>query len=289
MEELLHKHYNITEIQKIRRTNNGTQSEVYCVVRRNTNWILRLLESEAQCENYLKIAGNDTSFLTPSLLFTRENKGYIKVGFNQYAVLQEFINEDVEQIINSEHFKRLAQSSYQMKMVLSNLKFTYKEDSFDLLTMYRLLDSNQRCFLKKYGYTEGKIYRTHKVSLVNECSIHGDLGVWNMIVSDGRFRVIDFSELRVGSYYFDFSGAFASSLGECSSVEIQNSFLIFIAELKLCGERVDTKRLLDNIELWLIRGVVALLRTKVKIEFIEKEIQRLNYVMSALTVELLEN
>ena len=98
-----------------------------------------------------------------------------------------------------------------------------------------------------------KVARTVKElsSHMPEGLIHGDLGLWNMVVQEGgSLRVLDFGSLREGDPYFDWATAFAGVINHTSDKTRMAACREFLTELA-----PDRERLLARLRLWAEEGV----------------------------------
>ncbi|MFD2446467.1 phosphotransferase [Bacillus sp. CGMCC 1.16607] len=90
--------------------------------------------------------------------------------------------------------------------------------------------------------------------------IHGDLGIWNMLWMGGTIKIYDFGEVRLGDYHFDIAAAITSSIRENSSeYETREAVINFIKGYEKYGRKIDVNKLLINIQLWYLRGMLAML------------------------------
>ncbi len=93
--------------------------------------------------------------------------------------------------------------------------------------------------------------------------IHGDAGVWNMIQNDDSLRIIDFSELRVGSCYLDRAAGFHSAL-EFGTLDT-HAFRELYTGYSEIFVSFDKELFNGFLELWELRGIVALVSDRTDI------------------------
>lgn len=98
-----------------------------------------------------------------------------------------------------------------------------------------------------------KVARTVKelAAHMPEGLIHGDLGLWNMILrQDKSIAVIDFGSLREGDPYFDYATAFGGVINHTSEGKRMDVCREFLSELD-----ADRAKLLSQLRLWAEEGI----------------------------------
>ena len=91
--------------------------------------------------------------------------------------------------------------------------------------------------------------------------IHADLGMWNIIYTQAGYCIIDFGEARHGNTHFDLAALLDSSVKWTTGEQEDRirSLHSLIEGYMLYGKVVDADLLLENVHLWIMRGMVAIM------------------------------
>ena len=90
--------------------------------------------------------------------------------------------------------------------------------------------------------------------------IHGDLGKWNLLYNSPKVYIIDFGEVRKGDNHFDVAAILTPMIGFDLSEEFTCKYLrAFHEQYKNYMENFQWEKLQKNIQLWILRGIFALL------------------------------
>lgn len=134
-------------------------------------------------------------------------------------------------------------------------------DRFSLADMYKQLIENR--------VLDSLNLKDKLVNLVEECLaykhddnsyIHGDLGVWNMLFNGSDIYLIDFGEVRRGNNHFDIAAVLTSTINlSQSNEELKENLKVFLSSYTEHFPDFDLDVLKENIKLWIVRGVLAIL------------------------------
>lgn len=253
----LERAYSIGQIIRIEPLAKGTSSDAKLVVASDGKYVLRKLKNELQGETEYKLANRLQSFnITPPILLAAEDV-CIKLDETYYN-LQPYMDSIAREEID---YFELGQTVGQMHLAMQHEdNIPEQPDRFDLdLTWnrvqkrYRDEEAEWLCELQA-PVTQAISYQHEKNGM-----IHADLGMWNVIYTHSGCRIIDFGEARYGNTHFDLAALLDSSVKWTGEQEDRiRSLHSFIEGYMLYG-KVDADLLLENIHLWIVRGVVVII------------------------------
>ncbi|MBG9793773.1 hypothetical protein ABD76_15175 [Paenibacillus dendritiformis] len=237
----------------------GTTSDAKLVTADTGRFILRRLRDAEQGRTEYEIARRLWPLgIAPEVLVAKDGLPYVQLDDACYN-LQRFVEHEAvnEHWNDAEWGKTLSLFERAMTDVR---KLAGQRDRFDLGRMWdkvsasysgeaiiRLLEEPvERCL----GYAE-------KITGY----IHGDLGSWNLLLLKGRIYIIDFGEARLGDRHFDAAAALVSTAADNASVEETVTRLEnFCRGYEGNAKPLDLVRLREQIHLWLVRGIAAVIR-----------------------------
>jgi aminoglycoside phosphotransferase (APT) family kinase protein len=253
----LERAYSIGQIIRIEPLAKGTSSDAKLVVASDGKYVLRKLKSELQAETEYKLANRLQSYnITPPILLAAEDV-CIKLDETYYN-LQPYMDSIAREEID---YFELGQKVGQMHLAMQQEdNIPEQPDRFDLGVTWNRVQ-------KRYHDEEAEWLRklnapvTQAISYQHEKNgmIHADLGKWNIIYTQAGYRIIDFGEARYGNTHFDLAALLDSSVKWTGEQEDRiGSLHSFIEGYMLYG-KVDADLLLENIHLWIMRGVVVII------------------------------
>lgn len=253
----LERAYSIGQIIRIEPLAKGTSSDAKLVVASDGKYVLRKLKSELQGKTEYELANRLLSYnITPPILLAAEDV-CIQLDEAHYN-LQPFMDSIGREEID---YSELGQTVGQMHLVMQHEdNIPEQPDRFDL-------DVTWNRVLKRYRAEEAEWLRelqdpvTQAISCQYEKNgmIHADLGTWNIIYTQSGYNIIDFGEARYGNTHFDLAALLDSSVKWIGEQEDRiRSLHSFIEGYMLYG-KLEADVLLENIHLWTMRGVVAII------------------------------
>ncbi|MBG9735664.1 hypothetical protein ABD86_22745 [Paenibacillus alvei] len=254
----LERAYSIGQVISIEPLAKGTSSEAKLVVASEGKYVLRKLNSELQGKIEYEIANRLQSYnITPPILLAAEDV-CIKLDKAHYNLQPYMDSIECEEI---DYFE-LGQTVGHMHLVMQQDDYILEQpDRFDLAVAWnnvqeRYHDEEAEWLLDLQAQvTQAISYQYEK-----NCTIHADLGMWNVIYTHSGYRIIDFGEARYGNTHFDLAAVLDSGM-KWTTGDQEDSIgplRSFIEGYMLYG-KVDADELLENIQLWIIRGMVAII------------------------------
>ncbi|MDT8978859.1 aminoglycoside phosphotransferase family protein [Paenibacillus sp. chi10] len=253
----LEQAYSIGQVIYIEPLAKGTSSDAKLVVASEGKYVLRKLKSELQGKTEYEIANRLQSYnITPPILLAAEDV-CIKLDEAHYN-LQPYMDSIERQQID---YLELGQTVGQMHLVMQqDDNILEQPDRFDLAVAWnnvhdRYRDEKAEWLLDLQAHVTQVISYQHE----KNCLIHADLGMWNVIYTHSGYRIIDFGETRYGNTHFDLAALLDSGVKWDGDQEDSiRSLRSFIEGYMLYG-KVDADLLLENIHLWIMRGMVAII------------------------------
>ncbi|WP_254438350.1 phosphotransferase [Paenibacillus sp. DCT19] len=93
--------------------------------------------------------------------------------------------------------------------------------------------------------------------------IHGDLGLWNVLFTESDMYIIDVGEVRSGNHHFDLAAILSSTCSSSITVcELEERMVQLERGYRSEGRDVNRVILYEQIHLWVIRGLLAIIREK---------------------------
>lgn len=232
----------------------GTVSSVWKLRAEGEMFLLRTLPDAAQgateWQIYQHLRGRGMRETVPELLPTRDGAPYLEAGDTCWQ-LQRFVNGARPEFTAEGSAARLAETVLRLESALADCPPVARPDRFDLGRIWAQGREN-------WETLETGISRSDAEREAAECLafpqrqtqvIHGDLGPWNMLDADGRLRIIDFGEARMGEAYFDLASAFAGLLNHAPKAQRDTLAAEFLA-----AAGAELPRLREQLSLWIWRG-----------------------------------
>lgn len=252
MKGLIEEVYGI-KIESLQPHGNGQTSDIYKIISDSGSYILKshLNEQTAANEFYCLEALSKIN-LSARALCTVNNSIYFKHG-GLFYILMAYINtQDIKQT-DLNYFK-LGKAVKTMHSALSNLKLTNVPDRFNEEQLINNIKSTGIKKLIEQNYNDYKDYISENSSI-----IHGDLGVWNLLMNEYKINIIDFGEVRYDDPFFDLAAL-------TESLNLNNTDTINL--LYGYGDKDDKayNRLTTMRKKWKLRGLIFLAVNELKTE-----------------------
>ncbi|CAK7027821.1 aminoglycoside phosphotransferase family protein [Tissierella carlieri] len=258
--------YSIGKILMMEPMNKGNTSDASYILSDKGKWILRKLKNIDQgiAEHAISnILAND---ICPKIITTKSNIGYSHYLGNYYN-LQEYIPS--QPIKNDlETFKELGRVLGILHSKLkNNTDLIEQEDRFSLEDIWKQTKNKWKDVQKQFDCStfttsnfEELIDEMVTYQNIKNTFIHGDLGKWNLIYNSKQVYIIDFGEVRRGDHHFDIAATLTSMINFDLGKEFAYKFLYtFYEEYKNYMGDFQWEKLQKNIQLWILRGMLALL------------------------------
>lgn len=117
--------------------------------------------------------------------------------------------------------------------------------------------------------------------------IHGDLGTYNMLMTDEKAYILDFGETRKGHPYFDIAASMTTAITTAGFMKEHISYIdTYLSAYAEACEMVDRALLVKYIALWYIRQIFAALKEMSDpVETVEEYISALSWFLRNLKVD----
>ena len=259
--------YHIGNILNVKAVNKGNTSDASYVLSDQGQWVLRKLKNiEQGVIEYAisNILSNDN--ICPRIITTKSNIGYSYYQGSYYN-LQEYIpSQHIKNDLGT--FKKLGRILGILHSRLKdNIDLIEQEDRFPLEDLWKKTKNKWNDIRNQFDYSifttsnfEELIYEMVTYQNIKNRFIHGDLGKWNLLYNSPKVYIIDFGEVRKGDNHFDVAAILTSMISFDLSDEFICKYLhAFHEEYKNYMEDFQWKKLQKNIQLWILRGILALL------------------------------
>ncbi|GIN37233.1 phosphotransferase [Heyndrickxia oleronia] len=256
--------YSIRNILSASNMNQGNTSSAKLINTSQDKYILRKIKDKKQAiTEYLISKKLLKHQITSEILLSKNNLPFVIKNSGIYN-LQRYIEHypiKIEEI----NFSILGETIAFFHSEAVDIKGIYEqEDRFLLNRLWKEVEHSIQSI-------EMKI-KKQLVELINECFnykhksncyIHSDLGIWNLLINKNKIYLIDFGEVRKGNNHFDIAAILSSTLkmnDEDYQIitninEFRNGYLKKFNDF-------DWSILRENLNLWFIRGMLALIINK---------------------------
>lgn len=252
MKEFIEEIYGI-KIESLQPHGNGQTSDIYKIISYSGSYILKshLNKQNAANEFYCLEALSKIN-LSARPLCTVNNRIYFKHG-GLFYILMTYINtRDIKK--TDLYYFKLGKAVKTMHYALSNLKLTNVPDRFDEEQLINNIKSDNIKKLIEQKYNDYKNY-TSDISSI----IHGDLGVWNLLMNDYKINIIDFGEVRYGDPFFDLAAL-------TESLHLNDTDIINLLHGYEDSSDEASSRLTAMRKKWKLRGIIFLAVNELKTE-----------------------
>lgn len=185
------------KVNSIEIFGSGQTSEIFKIVSDSGTYVLKsqLNEQTASNEFYCLEALSKID-LSAVPLRTINNKIFIEYNSIVY-ILMTYVNTQ-EALPSDMDCLALGKTIKSMHSALSNLKLINIPDRFNEEKLIETIKSFRMKQLVEKVHSDNNNY-------ISDCltNIHGDLGVWNLLLDDKKINIIDFGEAGYGDPFFD--------------------------------------------------------------------------------------
>lgn len=253
-------YYPISPVIEVKEISKGNTSNAKLVVTVDGKYILRKLKDSTQAiTEFLISKALLKQNISPKILLSNKKQPYIKNNEDVYN-LQIYVENDKDKS-KEINFYNLGQTISLFHSKTKSITGIYEQnDRFSLDKMW--MDLFQ---MKEFNKLE---YKSQLVTLIekcidynfkNNCYIHGDLGVWNLLFNHSQIYIIDFGEVRKGNNHFDMSAVISSTIDwNKDENELITSLTDFRNGYISNFDTFNWKILKENFTLWFTRGIIAL-------------------------------
>lgn len=252
MKEFIEEVYGI-KIESLHPHGNGQTSNIYKIISDSGSYILKshLNEQTATNEFYCLETLSKVN-LSARPLYKVNNNIYFKHR-GLFYILMTYINTRDLKKTDLDYFK-LGKGVKTMHSALSNLKLTNVLDRFNEEQLINNIKSAGIKKLIEQKYNDYKNYTYDNFSI-----IHGDLGVWNLLIDKYKINIIDFGEVRYDDPFFDLA-ALTESL-DLNNTDTMNLLYGYGVKDDKAYNRLTTMR-----KKWKLRGLIFLAVNELKTE-----------------------
>lgn len=208
----LSNYYPIKPVINVKDMDNGNTSRAKKIVTTNGNYILRKINNSNQATTEYVISKRLAEIgISPLILLNNDNQPFISNRKDIYN-LQPFVINDGKGSIKSTTFYNLGHTISLFHSRTKDMTGIYEQkDRFSLEVMWaEIMENHISDFnkLDRNSQLKTLVEQCLSYNVNNNCYIHGDLGVWNLLFNKEQIYLIDFSEVRKGNNHFDISPYF---------------------------------------------------------------------------------
>lgn len=247
------KSYYGLKVYTIEMFGNSQTADIYKIISDSGSYILKshLNEQTAANEFYCLEALSKIN-LSARPLFTVSSSIYFKHGGLFYILMTYISTRDIKK--TDLYYFKLGKAVKTMHYALSNLKLTNVPDRFDEEQLINNIKSDNIKKLIEQKYNDYKNYTSDNSSI-----IHGDLGVWNLLMNDYKINIIDFGEVRYGDPFFDLAAL-------TESLNLNDTDIINLLHGYEDSSDEASSRLTAMRKKWKLRGIIFLAVNELKTE-----------------------
>ncbi len=256
---------NVFNVESIGRGNSSSAMKLSCST---GSYIVRKLCDlhQAQVESAVATALTGLS-ISPPFIPTQSGQWYTKWAGYYYNVQPDWW-DDSEQSLSLPTWTELGHKLATFHSISYDAKWPLQADRFDLVQQWKQL--NEMSILMKTAPDLAESYRKllgqledHLPSCLDsqqqyEGYIHGDLGIWNILITYHGAYLIDYGEVRLGHSHFDIAALAASAIDLSHPEYARQQWNSFCAGYEAIRS-IHSQQLYPQLQLWMVRGAVSLL------------------------------
>ncbi|WP_322923354.1 phosphotransferase [Paenibacillus campi] len=261
-------YYPVGSIKSAQPVGNGNSSSAKRLSCNTGSYILRQLRDLTQAQIESDIATALTSLsLSPPFIATRSGQWYIEWDGNYYNLQPDWWDGS-EQSLSLPHWTEIGYKLAVFHSISRHAHWSVQTDRFELAQQWQSLyisieHARQSC---SAHWSSGSVLEQLEqhipacvcVQQQYDGYVHGDLGMWNILLTEHSTYMIDYGEVRPGHSHFDIAALVASALTVSDANIARQQWTAFCTgyELKL---PIQPEQLSAQLRLWIVRGAVALL------------------------------
>ncbi|RAI91760.1 phosphotransferase family enzyme [Paenibacillus pabuli] len=262
--DFMAEHYDIGNILECHTIRQGNSSKAMLVRASYGNFVLRRLRNEQQAwaeyEMYQALASAN---ITPSMVHAKDGLPFITDNHEVFN-LQTYIENVLPHNQINVDFIRLGRLISHFHRLTIHLEIPEQADRFALPRLWRevsreITTSSSECIRSLQEHTEHCMEYKEPYKAI----IHGDLGIWNLLFTKESLHIIDVGEVRKGDIHFDMAAALTSSIPtSVKEREVGEIVANFEQGYTEEGNSFRRKSLYEQMHMWVIRGLLAIIREK---------------------------
>ncbi|WP_162297930.1 phosphotransferase [Halalkalibacillus sediminis] len=256
----LSKDYAIKPVIGVQNITEGNTSEALTVITLDQKYILRKVKDREQAITEYHISEElNKRNVSPKILLSNNKEPFITINDSVYN-LQIYIEHS--QKPKEINFYQLGQTISLFHSSVHKVNGVHEQqDRFNLNKIWNELNKiDEVSTINFKDQLTFKVDQCSNINHDNNCFIHGDLGIWNLIFSQKDIYIIDFGEVRRGNNHFDISAVITSSLDWNQNDNHIATYLTCFKNGYISNfQDFNWSVLRENITLWFTRGMVALL------------------------------
>ncbi|GGE60345.1 phosphotransferase [Priestia taiwanensis] len=245
------REYPIQPIVQIAELKKGNTSRPILITTTNNTYVLRRIKDIKQAKTEFLISKALSEYkISSTIVETKNQLPYVHRIESVYN-LQPYIKHDI--VKREIDFEMLGKVILTFHDVIRSIEGIYEQpDRFALSDMWKEL-------IHRNVEIQGGLYHIVEKCLAYEEDdtgyIHGDLGKWNLLFYGQDIYIIDFGEVRKGNQHFDLAAVITSTIDWQSN----DSWMIHALQQFQRGyQGINWRMLKEQIDVWLIRGIVAM-------------------------------
>ncbi|WP_458120723.1 phosphotransferase enzyme family protein [Paenibacillus sp. Z6-24] len=259
--------YALGNLHAVTEPVQGSTSQARIVHCTKGIFVVRRLQSRSQAEMEASIsslmAGRQ---VCPPMIHTAHGHPFTFYQNNYYNV-QSYIEPlpvspdpiDYEQLGVKTALFHTATRSLNVPVQPDRFSLICAVNRLDLNNNYDQLDESDQSIVRMLQFRIERCLTYENSSVQHTGYIHGDLGKWNLIFGSEGIFFIDFGEVRRGNAHFDIAALFTSMLDLSQDARVnQEHIRLFRQGYERYG-CMDNAVLFEQIQLWTVRGIAALL------------------------------
>ena len=255
----LAEQYDIGAILFMAPLSSGNTCHAWRIDSEKGSWILRKCHSiMSAADEYALSEALFQTDITPVILHTKEGERFV-FGDNGVFNLQTRIEGEPLTDVNEDIMRKTAAAFVTVHRILKDAKIhLHFNDRFGLhsLSWENITKAAEEPGTAALIRELDELYRFEADT--GEC-IHGDAGIWNILLENGEIRIIDFGEARMGNTYLDHAGFLVSALEQKDPETAAALVKCYMDASAKAGRQLDPAILHKAVRLWLLRGVFAAL------------------------------
>ncbi len=262
------EYFPVGRVKSIQAVGSGNSSSARKLTCSTGSYILRKLRDTTQAQVESAIASELVNLsLSPPFVPTRSGQWYIPWNGHCYN-LQNDWSDRSEPCLSFTGWKELGQKLATFHSISRDATWPIQIDRFDILQQWNLLHETS-AGIKLQNSVNSSYYELleqleEQLPLCShsqqQCDgyIHGDLGMWNVLITSRSPYIIDYGEVRKGHSHLDLAALAASGIDHSNPAYAKQQWTSFCIGYETV-QHIHSQQLHDQLQLWMVRGAVSLL------------------------------